>query len=275
MSYLVATFYRFVDLPDYREKQLEIRDFCQKKAIKGTILLAREGINATIAGTPEAIAEVLAFLRGDRRLADLEHKESRCECIPFGRLKVRLKKEIVTLGQPDANPNEKAGQRVPPREWNQLIRDPDTIVLDTRNHYEVAIGTFAGAIDPRTRHFREFPEFIEQHRDELRGKKIAMFCTGGIRCEKASSFLLNQGFEEVYQLNGGILQYLAEVPPEESLWRGECFVFDERVTIDHHLQVGHYRMCPACGHPIDEKDKTSPKYREGISCPRCYRESGS
>ncbi|MEG3436068.1 rhodanese-related sulfurtransferase [Pannus brasiliensis CCIBt3594] len=273
MSYLVATFYRFVDLPDYREKQPEILDFCQKKAIKGTILLAREGINATIAGTPEAIAEVLAFLRSDRRLADLEHKESRCERIPFGRLKVRLKKEIVTLGQPSANPNEKAGTRVPPREWNQLIRDPDTIVIDTRNQYEVAIGTFAGAIEPRTRHFREFPEFIEQHRDEFRCKKIAMFCTGGIRCEKASSFLLDQGFEEVYQLHGGILRYLAEVPPEESLWRGECFVFDERVAIDHHLQVGHYQMCPACGHPIDERDKASPKYREGRSCPHCYQES--
>lgn len=269
MSYLVTTFYRFADLPDYREKQPEIQDYCRQREIKGTILLAREGINGTIAGTPIAIDAVKEFLSRDSRFAGMEYKDSSHDLQPFQRLKIRLKKEIVTLGRPEANPNERTGVHVPPREWNRLLQDPDTIVIDTRNHYEVAIGTFEGAIDPATRHFRQFPDFIENHRDEYRDKKIAMFCTGGIRCEKASAYLLHRGFKDVYQLEGGILRYLAEIDPEESSWRGECFVFDERVAIDHHLRVGRYEMCPACGHPIDARDKVSPKYREGVSCPYC------
>jgi UPF0176 protein len=269
MSYLVATFYQFVDLPDYREKRQELQEFCQEQAIKGTILLAREGMNGTIAGTPGSIASVLAFLRSDHRFANLEPQESACERLPFQRLKIRLKKEIVTLGQPSANPQERGGVHVTPHQWNQLLQDPDAIVIDTRNRYEVAIGTFVGAIDPQTQHFRQFPEYVQQHLEAHRDKKIALFCTGGIRCEKASSFLLNQGFSLVYQLKGGILQYLAEMTPEESLWRGECFVFDERVAIDHHLQGGHYEMCQGCGRPIDERDRASPNYQEGRSCPYC------
>jgi UPF0176 protein len=264
MSYLVATFYRFVDLPDYRDKQQELQKYCQEQAIRGTILLASEGINGTIAGTPKAIEAVLAYIQSDRRLANLEVKESHLDRLPFGRLKIRLKKEIVTLGQPNANPSEKTGIHVSPQEWNQLLQDPDMLVIDTRNHYEVAIGTFTGSIDPHTDHFRQFPEFVENHLDAHRDRKIAMFCTGGIRCEKASAYLLHQGFDQVYQLNGGILQYLAEIDPEESLWRGECFVFDERVAIDHHLRSGSYEMCPACGYPINPGDRI-----EEISCPHC------
>jgi UPF0176 protein len=269
MSYLVVTFYQFVALPDYCQKKLEIQKYCQKKEIKGTILLAAEGINGTIAGTNQAIAEVIAWLRADARLANLEVKESFCDYLPFQRLKIRLKKEIVTFGQPTANPLEKTGIHLTTQEWNQLLQEPDVLVIDTRNSYEVALGTFTGAIDPQIDHFRQFPEYIQNNLEKNNHQKIALFCTGGIRCEKAASFLLNQGFSEVYQLKGGILKYLEEVSSDASLWQGECFVFDERVALTANLQVGHYEMCSACGHPVNENEQLSPDYQAGISCPYC------
>ncbi|MFO5493303.1 MAG: rhodanese-related sulfurtransferase, partial [Cuspidothrix sp.] len=263
---VVAALYKFVSLPDYRELQAPLLSFCRLQEIKGTLLLAQEGINGTIAGYRQQIDAVLAFLRADSRFADLEHKESYTETPPFERMKVRLKKEIVTLGLPEINPNEKVGIYVQPEAWNDLISNPEVTVIDTRNDYEVTIGTFKGAENPQTQTFRDFPQYVKQHLDSSKQKKVALFCTGGIRCEKASSYLLSQGFEEVYHLKGGILKYLEAVPPEESLWEGECFVFDERVAVDHGLEIGSHELCFCCGHPISDADKSSPKYKEGISC---------
>ena len=266
---VVATLYKFVSLPDYRELQAPLLSFCRLQEIKGTLLLAQEGINGTIAGYRQQIDAVLAFLRADSRFTDLEHKESYTETPPFERMKVRLKKEIVTLGLPEINPNEKVGIYVEPEAWNDLISNPEVTVIDTRNDYEVTIGTFKGAENPQTQTFRDFPQYVKQHLDSSQQKKVALFCTGGIRCEKASSYLLSQGFEEVYHLKGGILKYLEAVPPEESLWEGECFVFDERVAVGHGLEIGSHELCFCCGHPISEGDKSSPKYEEGISCSEC------
>jgi UPF0176 protein len=266
---VVATLYKFVSLPDYRELQAPLLSFSQSQEIKGTLLLAQEGINGTISGYRQQIDAVLAFLRADSRFADLEHKESYTETPPFERMKVRLKKEIVTLGLPEINPNEKVGIYVEPEAWNDLISNPEVTVIDTRNDYEVTIGTFKGAENPQTQTFRDFPQYVKQHLDSSQQKKVALFCTGGIRCEKASSYLLSQGFEEVYHLKGGILKYLEAVPPEESLWEGECFVFDERVAVGHGLEIGSHELCFCCGHPISEGDKSSPKYEEGISCSEC------
>ena len=266
---VVATLYKFVSLPDYRELQAPLLSFSQSQEIKGTLLLAQEGINGTISGYRQQIDAVLAFLRADSRFADLEHKESYTETPPFERMKVRLKTEIVTLGLPEINPNEKVGIYVEPEAWNDLISNPEVTVIDTRNDYEVTIGTFKGAENPQTQTFRDFPQYVKQHLDSSQQKKVALFCTGGIRCEKASSYLLSQGFEEVYHLKGGILKYLEAVPPEESLWEGECFVFDERVAVDHGLEIGSHELCFCCGHPISEGDKSSPKYEEGISCSEC------
>ena len=268
-DFVVITFYKFFDFDDYKERQQPIYDFAASYEILGTILLASEGINATIAGTEKAIAAMLDYLKGDRRLADLTHKVSTAEKAPFKRLKVRLKKEIVTFGQPDAKPNEQVGQYVPPSKWNELIQDPEVTLVDTRNDYEVGIGTFQGAKDPNTKSFRDFPEYVAANLDPEQNPKVAMFCTGGIRCEKATSYLLKQGFQEVYHLQGGILKYLEEVPEENSLWEGECFVFDERVTVKHGLEEGDYELCYACGHPIDAEDKASKDYEIGISCPYC------
>jgi UPF0176 protein len=267
---VVATLYKFVSLPDYRELQAPLLSFSQSQEIKGTLLLAQEGINGTISGYRQQIDAVLAFLRADSRFADLEHKESYTETPPFERMKVRLKKEIVTLGLPEINPNEKVGIYVEPEAWNDLISNPEVTVIDTRNDYEVTIGTFKGAENPQTQTFRDFPQYVKQHLDSSQQKKVALFCTGGIRCEKASSYLLSQGFEEVYHLKGGILKYLEAVPPEESLWEGECFVFDERVSVGHGLEIGSHELCFCCGHPISEGDKSSPKYEEGISCSECF-----
>ncbi|MEY3333429.1 MAG: hypothetical protein RLZZ176_1729 [Cyanobacteriota bacterium] len=267
---VVAALYKFVSLPDYRELQAPLLSFCRLQEIKGTLLLAQEGINGTIAGYRQQIDAVLAFLRADSRFADLEHKESYTETPPFERMKVRLKKEIVTLGLPEINPNEKVGIYVQPEAWNDLISNPEVTVIDTRNDYEVTIGTFKGAENPQTQTFRDFPQYVKQHLDSSKQKKVALFCTGGIRCEKASSYLLSQGFEEVYHLKGGILKYLEAVPPEESLWEGECFVFDERVAVDHGLEIGSHELCFCCGHPISDADKSSPKYKEGISCSECF-----
>lgn len=244
---------------------------CQQHGIRGTILLAQEGINGTVVGSPEGIAGLLEWLRSDPRLANLEHKESHVspEDKTFYRMKVRLKKEIVTLGVEGINPNEVVGTYVDPEEWNRLIEDPDVLLIDTRNDYEVEIGTFRGAVDPHTKSFREFPTWVQQNLDSAKHKKVAMFCTGGIRCEKATSYMLKQGFEEVYHLKGGILKYLEEVPKEKSAWEGECYVFDHRVAVDHNLAPGSYELCYACRRPLSDEDKDSPDYQYGVSCHRC------
>ncbi|MGK7917732.1 MAG: rhodanese-related sulfurtransferase [Prochloraceae cyanobacterium] len=270
MSQVVATFYKFVKLPDYKAKRQLFLEYCQQQGIKGTILLAEEGINATIAGSRQGIDSVLAFLRSDLRLADLEVKESRTESQPFERMKVKLKKEIVTLGILGVDPSNRVGTYVNAEDWNDLLCDPEVVVVDTRNEYEVAIGSFQGAIDPKTDSFRQFPEYVRQNLDPAQHKKVALFCTGGIRCEKATSFLLQEGFERVYHLKGGILKYLEEVPSQASMWEGECFVFDDRISVKEGVAEGSYQMCLSCGHPISEEDKTSPKYEEYISCPYCF-----
>jgi UPF0176 protein len=267
---VVAALYKFVTLEDYQQLREPLLAFCQAQAIKGTLLLAKEGINGTIAGTRGGIDAVLAYLRRDLRLADLDWKESFHDDQPFLRMKVKLKREIVTMGVEGIDPNECVGTYATPEEWNALVDDPDVIVIDTRNGYEVDIGTFKGAIDPGTITFREFPEWVRTHLDPAKNKKVAMFCTGGIRCEKASAFMLKEGFEEVYHLKGGVLKYLEEVPVEQSRWEGECFVFDGRVAVDHHLHRGHYDQCYACRHPVSEADKQSLLYEKGVSCPRCH-----
>lgn len=272
-KFLTAALYKFVSLPDYKTLQQPILDACLKHNIKGTILLAQEGINGTIAGNPDDIHAVLAYLRQDARLSGLEHKESYADEHPFYRMKVKLKKEIVTMGVPEVNPNHVVGTYVRPEDWNNIISDPDVIVLDTRNDYETHIGTFKGAIDPKTTTFREFPQYVEQHLDKTKHKKVAMFCTGGIRCEKASSYMKQQGFEEVYHLQGGILKYLETVPKEQSLWEGECFVFDQRVGVKHGLEVGEYDQCYACRMPLSPEELKSEKYTPGISCPYCYNKT--
>ena len=267
---IVAALYKFVTLDDFHELREPLLDACREAGTSGTLLLAREGINGTIAGSRAGIDRVLSYLRSDPRLADLEHKESVDEDMPFYRMKVKLKKEIVTMGVPDIDPNEAVGTYVSPGDWNELLSDPEVLLIDTRNDYEYGIGSFRGAIDPRTTTFREFPEFVRTHLDPRKQKKVAMFCTGGIRCEKASAFMLKEGFEEVYHLQGGILKYLEEVPEQESIWEGECFVFDNRVAVNHRLEKGRYDQCYGCRHPITEEDKLSDKYQKGVCCPRCF-----
>jgi UPF0176 protein len=269
MSVVVAALYKFATLEDYRELREPLLQVCTDADIKGSLLLAHEGINGTIAGARAGIDRVLAYLKADPRLADLEHKESLDAAQPFLRMKVKLKKEIVTLGVDGIDPNVEVGAYVDPRDWNALISDPDVLVIDTRNDYEVQLGTFEGAVDPQLRTFREFPEYVRRF-DPERHKKVAMFCTGGIRCEKASAFMLQQGFGEVYHLKGGILKYLEEVPAAQSLWKGECFVFDNRVAVNHELQKGSYELCHACGWGVNEEDKKSPLYEDGVSCARCH-----
>lgn len=267
---IVAALYKFAKLPDYREIQSGLFEFCVQQGLYGTLLLAEEGINGTVAGSRSGIDALIAFLKAEPRLADLEHKESYADEMPFTRMKVKLKKEIVTLGVPGINPNEIVGTYVAAEDWNALISDPDVILIDTRNGYECDIGTFRGAIDPKTTTFREFPDYISQHFNPARHKKVAMFCTGGIRCEKASSLMVAQGFEQVYHLQGGILKYLEKIAPEESLWEGECFVFDQRISVGHGLKVGEYEQCHGCRHPISAEDKASSKFVEGVSCPHCF-----
>ena len=270
MPVIVATLYKFVRLPNYVEMQSRLLAHCQVEGVTGTLLLAQEGVNGTIAGTRAGINSVLALLKQDVRLADLEHKESLVDHPPFERMKVRLKKEIVTMGLPDIDPTEQVGVYVSPQDWNKIISDPEVVVIDTRNEYEVEIGTFHAAQNPKTQSFRQFPDYVRTHLDPSHQKKVALFCTGGIRCEKASSFMLKQGFEAVYHLKGGILKYLEEVPEAESLWQGECFVFDQRVALRHSLEPGTYELCRGCGYPISEADKMSPQYEAGISCPHCF-----
>ena len=272
-TYLVAALYKFITLENYPEHQQPIQNACVENNVKGTILLASEGINGTIAGPEEGVRAVLAYLRSLPAFEGLDHKESWASEPPFPRMKVRLKKEIVTMGVPGINPNHIVGTYVKPQDWNALISDPDVVVVDTRNDYEVAIGTFDNAVNPETKSFREFPEWVEKA-DVLKGpKKVAMFCTGGIRCEKSTAYLKEQGFDEVYHLQGGILKYLEEVPVEESLWHGECFVFDDRVSVGHGLKEGPYDMCHACRRPISDEDKQPAHYTQGIACPHCYDET--
>ena len=273
-QYLTAALYKFVSLPNYAALRANIHAACEAHAIKGTILLASEGINGTIAGLPDDVHNVLHFLRSDPQFngafADLEHKESYADTHPFYRMKVKLKKEIVTLGVQGVSPTKKVGKYVKPEDWNALISDPEVILIDTRNDYEVDIGTFKGAIDPRTTTFREFPAYVAKTLDKTKHKKVAMFCTGGIRCEKASSYMMDQGFDEVYHLQGGILKYLENIAEKDSLWQGECFVFDQRVAVKHGLQVGDYDQCYACRHPLSPEEMQSEQYTPGISCPHCY-----
>jgi len=266
---VVAALYRFVRLEDYAELREPLLDFCQAHDIFGTLLLAREGINGTVAGPRSGIDALMAHLRADYRLAELDWKESYSDTVPFLRMKVKLKREIVTMGVPEVDPNDVVGTYVQPTDWNALIDDPEVVVIDTRNDYEVGIGTFRDAVNPETTTFREFPQWVAENLDPKVNKKVAMFCTGGIRCEKASSFMLSQGFENVYHLQGGILQYLEDVAPEETRWEGECFVFDNRVAVDHQLEKGRYEQCYACRHPITPEDMTSEHYQKGVSCPRC------
>jgi UPF0176 protein len=269
-NFLTAALYKFVELSDFAELKAPLLACCEDNKIKGTILLAEEGINGTIAGLPQDVYAVLTFLRQDPRLADLTHKESFSEKLPFYRMKVRLKREIVTMGIPGINPNLMAGEYVKPEEWNALLDDPDVVVVDVRNDYEVAIGTFKGAINPHTKSFSELPEWVRQEATLRNKPKVAMFCTGGIRCEKSTAFLRAEGFDQVYHLEGGILKYLETVPESESRWDGECFVFDERVSVGHGLKSGDYELCRACRQPISQDDKASELFVHGISCPHCY-----
>jgi UPF0176 protein len=267
---VVAAVYKFVKLPDCAALRAPLQAQCDALGITGTLLLAEEGINGTIAGTRSGLDNILSYLRSDPRLADLQHKESAAELPPFYRMKVKLKKEIVTMGVPGIDPTERVGRYVKPEDWNALISDPDVVLVDTRNDYEVEVGTFRGAVDPRITTFREFPDYVKNNLDPQKKPRIAMFCTGGIRCEKASAYMLQQGFPEVYHLQGGILKYLENVPEEQSLWEGECFVFDQRVAVGQGLAPGHYELCYGCSRPITAEEKTSPKYQAGVSCPNCY-----
>ena len=270
MKYTVAALYKFVLLENFEAMREPILDFCKARDVKGTLLLAREGINGTVAGSESAIQEVLAYLRSLPGLEALEHKESWADKEPFLRMKVKLKKEIVTMGVPEIDPSKYAGTYVKPQDWNALISDPEVLLVDTRNEYEVSVGTFAGAVNPHINKFTDFPEWINKAENRLGKTKIAMFCTGGIRCEKSTAFLKQQGYDEVYHLQGGILKYLEEVPAEGSMWNGECFVFDERVTVRHGLEPGNYSQCRACRHPVSAADKESPHYEDGVSCPHCF-----
>lgn len=270
----IAALYKFASLDGLEDKRTELARLCCARGVKGTLLLAGEGINGTIAGPPEAIDAVLAHIRLLPGCADLDVKTSWAAERPFHRMKVRIKREIVTMGEPAIDPVADAGHYVAPQDWNALISDPDTIVIDTRNDYEIAVGSFVGAIDPQTRTFRDFPAWFRAQREVLIGEgpapKIAMFCTGGIRCEKATAFLKAEGLNDVYHLKGGILNYLATVPAEESLWQGECFVFDQRVAVTHDLEPGTSQLCHGCRQPVSEADRLSPLYEEGVSCPGCH-----
>jgi UPF0176 protein len=266
----VCALYRFTPFVDPAALKPALLTACEAAGVRGTLLLAHEGINGTIAGPDAGMDAVLAHIRALPGCADLDVKESRADTMPFHRTKVRVKAEIVTMGEPAIDPLD-AGHYVEPADWNALIADPKTVLIDTRNDYEVAVGTFAGAIDPDTRTFREFPGWFRAHRDELLSgeKQVAMFCTGGIRCEKATAFLKAEGVEDVFHLKGGILKYLEEVPAADSTWQGECFVFDERVAVGHGLAPGTHGLCRACRMPVSPEDRASPFYEEGVACPRC------
>jgi UPF0176 protein len=268
----IAALYHFARFPDPAALKPGLLEVCVANGVKGSLLLAPEGINGTIAGSRQGIDAALAAIRALPGCEVLEWKESFANSMPFGRMKVRLKREIVTMGQPDVDPLARVGNYVAPGDWNALIADPETVVIDTRNDYEVAIGTFRGAVDPGTRAFGEFPDWWQENRERFAGKRIAMFCTGGIRCEKSTNYLLGQGVNQVYHLKGGILKYLEEVPEAESLWQGQCFVFDDRVSVGHGLVPGGLQMCGACRRPVTEADQGHAAYEEGVRCPACVDE---
>jgi UPF0176 protein len=272
-DYLVAALYKFVALPDYQELREPLFDACVRHQVKGTLLLATEGINGTIAGPADGVRAVVEYLRRDERFLQLEIKQSHATSPPFLRMKVRMKKEIVTMGVPGIDPNQIVGTYVEPNSWNALLEDPDVVVIDTRNDYEVAIGTFRGAKNPHLKTFRDFPAWLRQEFATRENPKVAMFCTGGIRCEKSTAFLKEEGVKEVFHLQGGILKYLETVPEEQSLWEGECFVFDQRVSVKHGLEEGSYGLCRACRNPINEQDRASADFQEGVSCPHCFAQT--
>ncbi len=267
---VISALYHFVILEDYEKLRQPLLDLMLKNNIKGTLLLAREGINGTVAGSQASIDTLLNWFKSDSRLAEVRQKVSYDDVIPFYRTRVKLKKEIVTMGVEGIDPTHVVGTYVKPEDWNALISDPDVTLIDTRNEYEVGIGTFNNAVNPSTETFRQFPDFVKQNMDPVKHKKVAMFCTGGIRCEKSTAYLKEQGFDEVYHLQGGILKYLETVPEKESLWQGECFVFDNRVSVTHALEKGSYDQCHACRLPISEEDKHSEQYSQGVSCPHCF-----
>ena len=273
-TYLTTAMYHFVSLPHFKTLREPLLEFCVSRDIKGTILLADEGVNGTVAASEKSILEFLNFLKNnplfEGNFKNLAHKESWSDKHPFYRMKVKLKKEIVTLGVLGISPTKIVGTYVKPKDWNAIISDPEVILIDTRNDYEYTIGTFKNAVNPKTKTFREFPDYVKSHFDPKKHKKVAMFCTGGIRCEKASSFMMSQGFNEVYHLKGGILKYLEEIDSKNSLWQGECFVFDQRVAIKHGLEVGGFDQCYACRYPLSANDLKSEKYTPGISCPKCF-----
>jgi UPF0176 protein len=266
----IAALYHFTRFADPAAVKPPLLELCLAQGVTGSLLLAREGINGTIAGPSVGIDAVLAHIRALPGCSDLTWKEAQSEDPPFGRMKVRLKKEIVTMGQPDVDPQARTGHYVEPGDWNDLIRSDDVVVIDTRNDYEVEIGTFEGAIDPETASFRDFPAWWEENKDRFHNKRVAMFCTGGIRCEKSTNYLLGQGVEDVYHLNGGILRYLEEVPEEESSWKGDCFVFDNRVSVGHGLKEGPHELCHGCRRPILPEDKARPEYEQGVTCHHCF-----
>jgi UPF0176 protein len=266
---VVCALYHFVALPDYEDLRRPLLELLDRENIRGTLLLAREGINGTVAGSRKAIDTLISWLKEDERFAGIAWKESFDDDVPFLRAKVKLKKEIVTMGIEDIDPKQIVGTYVKPQDWNALIDDPEVTVIDTRNDYEVQIGTFKRAINPETDTFREFPAYVKENLDPEKHKKVAMFCTGGIRCEKSTAYLKSLGFDEVYHLEGGILKYLEEVPEDDTRWEGECFVFDSRVSVDHELNRGQYDQCHACRMPIDDNDKKSNAYIPGVSCPHC------
>ncbi|MEQ5835231.1 rhodanese-related sulfurtransferase [Marinobacter sp. NFXS9] len=266
---IVCALYKFTALEDYERLRDPLLTLLNTHDVRGTLLLAREGINGTIAGSRAGIDAVKDWLAEDNRFDGVDFKESFVDIQPFKRTKVKLKKEIVTMGVEDVDPRRTVGTYVDPKEWNALISDPEVVLVDTRNQYEVEVGTFRNAVNPATDTFREFPEYVAQNLDPQKHRKVAMFCTGGIRCEKSTAFLKEQGFDEVYHLKGGILKYLEDVPEEDSLWEGECFVFDDRVTVNHKLERGGYDQCHACRRPITDADKDRPEYEQGVSCHQC------
>ena len=268
-AYCVAALYHFAKFPRFESFREPLESLCKAEGVKGTLLIAHEGINGTIAGTDAGIATVLAFIRSQPEFVSLEHKESRASKMPFLRMKVRLKKEIVTMGQPDVDPVARVGHYVDPADWNDLISAPDVAVIDTRNDYEVAIGTFEGAVDPETKSFGEFPAWWEANKHRFHNKRIAMFCTGGIRCEKSTNYLRGQGVDQVFHLQGGILKYLEEVPQDQSTWQGECFVFDGRVSVGHGLAEGPHILCHACRRPLLPADRDRPEFEDGVACHHC------
>ena len=269
-EYVVCALYHFVRLDNHGDLKQPLLKLMNHHGVKGTLLLAAEGINGTIAGKRKAVDHLLQWLRNKDDFKSLVHKESYVDAQPFNRTKVKLKKEIVTMGVEDIDPNDIVGTYVKPKNWNALITDPDVLLVDTRNDYEVAIGTFKGALNPNTETFREFPDYVKDNLDKAKHKKVAMFCTGGIRCEKSTAYLKQQGFDEVYHLEGGILKYLEDVPQDETQWEGECFVFDNRVSVDHSLEKGQYDQCYGCRMPITEQDKRHVHYQQGISCHHCF-----